>query len=120
MANPIEVGADVYFVRVEHDLNMHHAKVTAKHFLKGSAEEPEYRYELSCPTFPFVLGWAEGHEVFADKFEAAKVLDEAVMSSKEGQLERLLIERDRLDAEIEQLRMEIGVGDKRRTLSFGG
>lgn len=118
MADPIEVGADVYFVRAARDMNLHSAKVVG-HIRDDGAGVDGLMYKISCPTFPYEPAAALAHEVFLDRELAVRALDEAVMSSKQNQLERLLIERDRIDVEIEQLRAQLSAGERKKGFSLG-
>lgn len=99
----LPIGAEVYFLRAEHDLHIHPAKITSCYRMYGG---DGYQYEIECPTFPVVLGFAQDDEVYVDRGDAEIVLMSALVEDRERRRQKLLEERSRIDASLSALEAE--------------
>jgi hypothetical protein len=102
---PLPIGADVYFLRAEHDLRIHPAKVVNCYRMYGG---DGFQYTVECPTFPVVLGFAQDDELYIERGDAEIVLMTALVEDRERRRQNLLEERNRIDEALSVLDAESG------------
>lgn len=107
----IPVGTEVYFVRSTQSAEYYKATIEAAYARWTSRT---YVYEINCPGFPYVIGFAHDSEIFTD-------LKKAQAEADQQKLINLLRERDSIAREIsvatirlEVTNMEIAKVNERR------
>lgn len=83
-------GSKVWFVRGEQDIGLHPASIKSSHRLYGGQG---HHYEIDCPTFPFIIGFAQDEELFVheeDAKAAVNNLRRIAAESRKAELEEAL------------------------------
>lgn len=97
--NRIPDGTAVRFFRDAHSTEHYAATVKQSHTLRNGG----HHYEIDCPNFPFIVGFAHDEELFTDLAEVEALSAAAKSKVKELKRINLLSERARIDSEIAAL-----------------
>lgn len=99
MPNPATIanGGKVRFLRTEHNLEHFAATVIRCHRLYDGEG---HHYEIDCPGYPSIIGFAHDDELFINPADADAVSAQAKKLDAAKRREILLAERAKIDREI--------------------
>lgn len=99
MPNPATIanGVKVQFLRTEHNFEHFAATVVRSHRLIGG---DGHHYEIDCPGYPSIIGFAHDEELFIDPADAEAVSAAAKKLDAAHRREILLAEKSKIDREI--------------------
>lgn len=90
-------GRKVWFVRGFHDPKVHVARVLASSKLYGGGNH----YVISCPTFPYVIGFAHDEELFRTPEQAQVEADVWARKARDQRIQDLKDRRQDVERELE-------------------
>ncbi len=103
MPKPVTIanGVNVWFLRKEHNLDHFAATVVRSHRLYGgNGRLSRHHYEIDCPDYPSIIGFAHDEELFTSLAEAEAASTAAKTLDAAQRRDNLLAKRSRIDREI--------------------